>query len=25
LTFERPPNGSGAINPETPEDLRKLL
>jgi hypothetical protein len=25
LTFERLPNGNGAINPETPEDLRKLL
>jgi hypothetical protein len=25
LTFERPTNGSVAINPETPEDLRKLL
>jgi hypothetical protein len=25
LTFERSPNSSGAINPETPEDLRKLL
>jgi hypothetical protein len=25
LTFERPANGSVAINPETPEDLRKLL
>jgi hypothetical protein len=25
LTFQRPSNGGGAINPETPEDLRKLL
>jgi hypothetical protein len=25
LTFERLPNSNGAINPETPEDLRKLL
>jgi hypothetical protein len=25
LTFEPSANGSGAANPETPEDLRKLL
>jgi hypothetical protein len=25
LSFERPRNGSGAINAETSEDLRKLL
>jgi hypothetical protein len=25
LTFERSANGSVVINPETPEDLRKLL